>query len=134
MDNTFDLDLDESRKLVEALDEGVYVTDVQRRVVYWSPGAERITGWFASEVVGRRCQDQMLDHVDEHGQLLCGGACPLALCMMDGRNRRERMYLRHKDGRRIYIEVRTFPRLGGDGEPAGAVEVFRDLTQESHHD
>ena len=34
--------------------------DVERRIVYWSKSAERITGWRAEEVVGRRCLDDIL--------------------------------------------------------------------------
>jgi PAS domain S-box-containing protein len=116
-------------RLVDRLDEGVYITDEHRMILFWSRGAERITGWSSAEVVGRRCRDQVLDHVDAKGQDMCRGACPLALCMMDGRERTERLFLRHKDDRRIYVEVRTFPLDGARDLPRGAVEIFRDLTR-----
>ncbi len=128
MDPRFDLDQDEMLRLLDVLHEGVYITDADRCIVYWSPGAERITGWAAEDVLGRRCRDHLLDHVDFRGQDLCRGACPLALCMMDGRPRTERLFLRHKDDRRVYVEVRTFALDGAAEAPRGAVEVFRDLT------
>ena len=31
--------------LLGALNDGVYATDRDRRILYWGPAAERITGW-----------------------------------------------------------------------------------------
>ena len=35
----------EAKALLEAMNDGLYATDCDRRIVYWSPSAERITGW-----------------------------------------------------------------------------------------
>ena len=39
-----------SSVILDSLSDGVYVCDRDRRIVYWSKSAERITGWTA----GRR--------------------------------------------------------------------------------
>ncbi len=129
MDSRFDLDRDEMLRLVHTLDEGVYITDQHRTILFWSRGAERITGWKAAEVMGRRCREGLLEHCDRHGRLLCKSDCPLAACLADGRPRTERLFLRHRDDRRLYVEIRTFPLDGPGQHPRGAVEVFRDLSQ-----
>ena len=59
-------------EIVDALAEGVYVCDLERRITFWSKSAERITGWPAAEVVGRQCFDSVLCHVDKDGHQLCG--------------------------------------------------------------
>ncbi len=39
----------------------------RRRILYWNKGAERITGYSKDEVLGRRCQDNLLNHCDDAG-------------------------------------------------------------------
>ncbi len=50
--------------LLEAMSEAVYAVDGERRITFWSPAAELLTGYTASEAVGRRCRDNLLGHVD----------------------------------------------------------------------
>ena len=64
--------------IMNSLSDGVYVCDDERRIVYWSQSAERITGWTSEDVVGRQCFDNLLCHVDKDGHKLCGEEyCPL---------------------------------------------------------
>lgn len=44
--------------ILEHLSDGVYFVDTNRVISYWNKGAERITGFKASEVIGRRCADR----------------------------------------------------------------------------
>ncbi len=46
--------------------------DKDRRILYWSKGAERITGYGATEVLGSHCHDNLLVHADARGRSLCG--------------------------------------------------------------
>ncbi|MCC7205600.1 MAG: GGDEF domain-containing protein [Phycisphaeraceae bacterium] len=114
------------RTLLDHLDDGVYFVDRHRRITYWNKAAERLTGYAASEVVGRFCQDNLLAHVDESGQSLCQHGCPLTDSIRSGQRCCHDVYLRHKDGHRVPIQVRTNPIPGQDGQPVGAVEIFTD--------
>jgi PAS domain-containing protein len=58
----------EIEAVVDSLNDGIYVCDLDRRIIYWSESAQRITGWSAEEVVGRHCFDSVLCHVDKDGQ------------------------------------------------------------------
>ena len=58
--------------ILDSLNDGLYVCDRARRIVYWSKSAERLTGWTAEEVVGHRCMDNILVHEDKDGHRLCG--------------------------------------------------------------
>ncbi len=114
------------KRILDSLYDGVYLVDPDRRITYWNPGAERITGYRPDEVMGRRCQDNFLVHVDDSGNSLCANGCPLASTMANGRPLEAEIYLQHKDGYRVPISVRVAPVRDGTGSVVGAVQVFSD--------
>lgn len=113
-------------EILDNLYDGVYFVDRQRRITYWNRGAERITGFEADEVIGRRCLDNVLNHVDEHGRLLCLSGCPLLATMNDGEPREADVFLHHSDGHRVPVLVRCAPIHDDDGAVVGAVESFTE--------
>lgn len=116
------------KTLLDNLYDGVYFVDKDRRITYWNKGAEGITGYPASDVVGKHCSDDILVHVDREGNNLCLGMCPLSDTISDGKARSSDVYLRHKDGHRVHVFVRVAPIRGDDGRIAGGIEVFTDNT------
>jgi len=112
--------------ILSDLDDGVYFLDRQRLIIYWNPAAERITGYTASEVIGRSCKDNLLIHVTEDGLNLCTSHCPVSATLLDGISRNAQVYLHHKNGHRVPVHVRTFPLRGEDGSIMGVAEVFTD--------
>lgn len=71
-----------------AMNEGIYVTDLSRRIIYcWGGAAEQITGWPATAVMGRRYPDGVLCHIDKDGRRLCGEErCPLHRPIITGQS------------------------------------------------
>jgi diguanylate cyclase (GGDEF)-like protein/PAS domain S-box-containing protein len=114
------------RVVLESLPAGVYLVDRDRRIVFWNDGAQRITGYLRHDVVGRCCRDSLLDHCDSEGNLLCATACPLTETMRDGRPRDAQVYLRHRRGHRIAVQVHTVPVKDSHGAIIGAAESFDD--------
>ena len=114
------------QRIVDNLFDGVYYVDRERRISYWNRGAERLTGYAAAEVVGRLCHDSLLCHVDEKGRSLCDAACPLAETIADGHERQTLAWLRHANGQRVPVEIRTAPIRADSGEVVGGVEIFSD--------
>jgi PAS domain S-box-containing protein len=92
--------------VVDQLYEGVYYVDLGRRIRSWNQGAERLIGFDASDVVGRYCHDNLLNHVDASGQPMCRTLCPLAATMRDGEGREADAFLRHRKGHRVPVWVR----------------------------
>jgi diguanylate cyclase (GGDEF)-like protein/PAS domain S-box-containing protein len=115
-------------ELLDYLVDGVYFTDAERRIAYWNKGAEAISGYTRDEVIGKRCMDNLLIHVDSSGLELCTNGCPLSQTLQDGQSREGQVYLHHKDGHRIPIRVRVAPMKNEAGAIIGAVEVFSDYT------
>lgn len=114
------------RTLLANIRDGVYFTDTDRRIVYWSKGAERITGYSADEVVGRHCRDNILVHVDDEGRSLCHGRCPMAATIADKQPRESRVFLHHKQGHRLPVLVRAIALSDAQGRVTGAAEFFSE--------
>ncbi len=112
--------------IVDTISEGVYFTDRDRRITFWNKAAERITGFRAKEVTGSRCRDNILRHVDERGTELCVHGCPLAATMSDGKSREAQVWLHHRDGHRVPVDVRAAPVTDSSGAIVGAIEIFAD--------
>ena len=120
-----------SNVILDSLSDGVYVCDKERTIVYWSTAAERITGWQASDVIGRRCLDDVLCHVDKDGHRLCGEEfCPLHRTMVTGSPGTVGIvvFAQGKAGNRIPMQVTVAPIRDAAGEVVGGVETFRDVS------
>jgi PAS domain S-box-containing protein len=112
--------------------DGVYVTDLNCRILYWNKAAERITGWTADEVVGMPCHEGVLVHVDRKGTPLCKpGLCPLHKAMASDQQSKSAVLLftQKKDGSRVPVTVSVAPLRDEKGKVIGGVEVFRDETE-----
>ncbi|MCB2156747.1 SpoIIE family protein phosphatase [bacterium] len=119
----------DSNRVLNALADGVYVTDRDRRIIFWSKGAERITGWTPEEVVGRACHENILVHKDKDDHCLCGQEfCPLYRAMESGcfSDVPIILFARTKAGYRIPLQVTVAPIHDDAGEVIGGVEVFRE--------
>ena len=114
--------------VLENLHDGLYCTDTHRVITFWNHAAERITGYPAAEVLGRSCAANILVHVDTDGRSLCRGLCPLAMTRADCVGREAEVFLRHRDGHRVPVLVRTGPLKDRAGQVVGGVELFTDLS------
>lgn len=58
------------QKMVDEAPFGMYVLDTERKILFWSGGAERITGYSREEMVGRHCYEGELTTSTRRG-LIC---------------------------------------------------------------
>jgi len=116
------------KELIENISDGLYLVDHDRRIIYWNRVAETITGYRSDEVLGRRCRDNILIHVDMNGNSLCKGSCPIDGTLQDGRSRDAHVYLHHKDGHRVPVWIRAAPLHDTAGNIIGGAELFTDLS------
>ncbi|MHC1767787.1 MAG: SpoIIE family protein phosphatase [Verrucomicrobiia bacterium] len=127
----FDVDKADARQILDSFADGVYITDANRKILFWSRAAARITGWSAEEVVGRTCFDNLLVHADKDGHRLCGEEhCPLHRAIKTGQESQEPLlvFAQHKLGNRIPVEVAVSPILDANHTIIGGIEVFRDVS------
>lgn len=111
--------------LVEGVqDYGIDLLDTRGRVASWNPGAERMTGYHESEVLGR--PDSIFYPPDEVATGL--PEKHLERARRDGRLRTEGWRVR-KDGTRFLAEVIITALRDGQGRSQGFAKVSRDITE-----
>jgi diguanylate cyclase (GGDEF)-like protein/PAS domain S-box-containing protein len=115
-------------EILDNVADGVYFVDRERRITYWNRAATEISGHARENVVGHRCPQGPLQHVDMEGRRLCQTACPLSYVLADGQPRQADVLLRHRDGHRVPVRVSVRPIRSQTGEVTGAVETFTDIT------
>ena len=72
----------------------------EQRILYWNEGAARLTGYKAEEVLGKRCQDNSLCHVDQLWRKICARTAALIRqASPTARSHEAQVFLRHKQGR-----------------------------------
>jgi diguanylate cyclase (GGDEF)-like protein/PAS domain S-box-containing protein len=123
--------MDQNSQYKEILDnvfDGVYMVDRERRITFWNKGAERITGFKTVGVVGKKCADNILNHINEQGVCLCLEGCPLEATIMDGQPRQAEVFLHHVQGHRVPIVLHAEAIKDETGKILGAVETFTDNT------
>jgi diguanylate cyclase (GGDEF)-like protein/PAS domain S-box-containing protein len=130
VEDSMRLEPDSFKSILDNLHDGLYMVDTNRVITYWNRAAEKISGYRASEVIGRSCADNILTHIDRDGNHLCSGMCPLSLTIADKIPRDVQIYMHHKDGHRVPVSVRISPLTDEKGEITGGVELFTDI---SHH-
>ena len=114
------------KSLLDQVSDGVYYLDRNRKIVYWNKGAERLTGYAKAEVLGRKCSDDILVHMNASGHSLCDFSCPIDQLYDDPCHGDGEFILRHKDGHRIPVLVRVSSILNTNGQVVGAAQVFTD--------
>lgn len=121
----FTLDASLYHSILDKIEDGMFFVDREKRIRLWNRGAETITGFLRSEVIGDHCNSNWLSHVDESGRLLCTDGCPLKRALDIGIPIESDAYLQHKQGHRIPVKIETSPLRDHQNRIVGAVEIFR---------
>ncbi len=121
------------KAVLEHSQKGIYIVTPDRTIVYWNPAAEQITGYSRHEILGRHCQETLLKHIDSSGRPLCELNCPLIETAVTGRERVERVTVRHKDGYRVPIRTQFIP-IREMGRVVAVAELFERISSEIYDD
>jgi diguanylate cyclase (GGDEF)-like protein/PAS domain S-box-containing protein len=126
MSSLFD-DLEICRGILESLPTGLCVVDLQKRIVFWSNGAERITGHRRHEVIGHSCIAEPLLHCDQPECEFCNQASPIIRAIKTAHAAESVGFLHHKAGHEIAVHVQAVPIHNEHGSIIGALETFAEL-------
>ena len=120
-------------RTLNSLYDGVYVVNPKRIILFWNKAAEEMTGYSAAEVVGRSCKDDILNHIDENGILLCHSDCPIVKAIKCKCPQSAKVYPKSKSGKRFAVETHVSIVQDDQGEVLAAIEVFRDITHQEEY-
>jgi len=121
------LKLDEAqsnvRKQAELLDkaqDAIFVSGLDRRVIYWNKGAERLYGWTSDEVMGRTTGDIFQYEAVSLKERI-------ELILRDGEWSGE-IFQSCRDGHKIIVESRLTLVSDDDGTPHSVLAINTDVT------
>lgn len=117
--------------IIDNLHDGLYFVDPDRIITYWNKAAEQISGFKAEEVIGKSCAENILTHVDCHGNNMCKSICPLATSIVNGNPHSAEIYMHHKKGHRIPISVRVSALRDSNNKIIGGIELFSDISNQA---
>jgi diguanylate cyclase (GGDEF)-like protein len=129
------LDAGLHKDLLDQLDEGICMVDGDHRILYWNRGAECISGYLAHEVAGQFCHGDLLMHCESDGSLLpgAGPGSPVVAAMQDGKPHETTVFLLHREGHRLLVQLQARPIHDANGEIVGALELFEEVPGPLHH-
>lgn len=118
-----------SNLLLNSVGEGIYGFDINGNAVFINPAAEQMTGWEASELLGKNIHEYH-HHSHEDGTAYPSHECHIYNTMRDGIERKitNEVFWR-KDGNSFPVEYTSTP-VYKEGELIGAVAIFRDVSQQ----
>ncbi|MBI4759340.1 MAG: GAF domain-containing protein, partial [Chloroflexi bacterium] len=116
--------------VLASIGDGVFVTDLDRRIVTWNPAAQRLTGFTAGEIRGMIFA-QAMQIADDKGKPITEERYPAVIALRT----RQPFYatdysLVKANGQRIPVAISVAPILDAEGKPMGTVGVFRDISRE----
>lgn len=121
--------LNDPTLLLNAVGEGIYGFDLSGNAVFINPAAERMTGWQASELLGKKIH-QYHHHSHADGTPYPADECQIYCTMFDGVHRhvKDEVFWR-KDGTQFPVEYTSTP-VYKNGQLIGAVAIFRDVSKQ----
>lgn len=113
---------------LQSIGEGIISTDQFGQVIYINPVAEIYTGWNAVDIKGRNIS-KILNLVDESSHLKLSN--PIEQCIKHNStiNGADNSTLIRRDGLEYAIEYNVTPIKQEQNNIAGAVMIFRDVTE-----
>ncbi len=121
---------DRFRLFVSAVkDYAILMLDPQGRIVSWNPGAERITGYRETEIVGQHFSRFYPPEDLEQGK----PECELKIASEEGRFEDEGWRVR-KDGSRFWANVMITALRDESGQLCGFGKVTRDMTEQKRNE
>ncbi|GAV26400.1 PAS sensor domain-containing protein [Carboxydothermus islandicus] len=113
--------------ILDNINDGVFVTNKKRKIVYWNKAAEEITGKTKKDVLNKSCYEVMNFPQNDQGKCLCENNCPLLSTIKEGKVIKRYKTIFTKGEEKITLEVSTSPIINPLGQVLGGVAVFREI-------
>jgi PAS domain S-box-containing protein len=119
----------ETQRWLDILFEGIFIVDRKKNIVFWNKGAEKITGFEAREMTGKKYQELSVNHFDSNGTKPFNGSDYLDKAL-DGKSAETKLLAKHKKGYNVPISINISPFRNSNESIIGAIHIFRDVSAE----
>jgi PAS domain S-box-containing protein len=120
--------VERSRLLLDSAGEGIFGVDLEGKVVFINPAANRMLGYGPDELIGQYVHEK-IHHSYENGTPYPKEKCPMFLTYSTGTDHHiNNEVLWRKDGKPFNVEYTSMP-IKKDGRAVGAVVSFMDITE-----
>lgn len=108
--------------ILNSLEEGVFISDKNRNILFMNNAAAAILGYTAEEVVGKKCNEIMRSE-------LCDSKCSLLEAFgSNGQIVRSEIQLTKSDGTTCFCRGRT-AKFQSNNVPSGVIHFFYEITE-----
>ena len=107
--------------LLQTIPTGLFLTDVDKTIIYWNAEASRITGYSANEAVGNHCSFLQGDPCQQRCDLY-STSTPKPIFGLS-------CSFQHKDGHTIALTKNMDLLRDNDGQIIGGIEAFVDISR-----
>lgn len=111
---------------------GCYVLRPDHMVVYWNAEAEKVLGFSAEEMQGRKCVDMPLGCAFTDGKHVSNAHCPATMAFITGKPQSLQMFMRHKDGHDLLIYNTLIPIKDQEDKVVELVSFFIPLVNKDY--
>lgn len=109
--------------LLENMQDAVLATDETFALTAWNNGAERMYGWRAEEVLGRKIHEVLTTELGGEQMASIRAELP------ETSPHRTEMIMYRKDGTSVYVDVLAITLRGERGEITGYLSINRDISE-----
>jgi len=120
--------VERSSLILDSAGEGIFGVDLEGKVGFINPAANRMLGYGPDELIGQAVHEK-IHHSHENGSRYPKEACPMYRTYVEGVSRHVNdEVLWRKDGQPFPVEYTSMP-IRKDGRVVGAVVTFMDITE-----
>lgn len=125
----------ELAQFLNQIPNGVFVTDTERRIVFWNRAAQEIAGFSAEDITGKACfEPGALSFRTLLGEEICGEeSCPVFESLFANKAVRAlpRIVLMNtRSGKPVPVSLSVGPLSTPAGDLVGTVGLFHDMHEE----
>jgi two-component system sensor histidine kinase/response regulator len=122
---------EKSRLLLESVGEGIFGVNLDGRLAFINPAANRMLGYGPEELIGHEVHKK-IHHSHADGSAYPKSECPMYLTYVDGTDHHiADEVLWRKDASSFPVEYTSMP-IKKDEHVVGAVVTFMDITERKH--
>jgi len=109
--------------ILNNLKEGIFAHDLNRRILFYNDGAEKILGFSREEVLGKDCHEIF-------GEALCGNRCSFCTTAPTLEDKKDHtLHITTKNGLKRMVDMSIILMKDDNNQDIGALATITDLTE-----